>query len=46
MEINNPTDKEIKLMLMKTLTELDRRTDEHSENVDREIESTKEKSQS
>ena len=38
MKINNLLDKEFKAMVIKMLTELRRRMDEHSENFNKEIE--------
>lgn len=41
MKINNLLDKEFKAMVIKMLTELRRRMDEHSENFNKEIENTR-----
>ena len=41
MKINNLLDKEFKEMVIKMLTELGRRMDDHSENFNKEIENTR-----
>ena len=38
MEISNLPDKELKVMVIKMLTELGRRMEEHSENFNKELE--------
>ena len=40
MEISNPLNKELKVMIVKTLNELKRRTDEHCEKFNRELETS------
>ena len=41
MKINNILDKEFRVMVIKMLTELRRRMDEHSENFNKEIENSR-----
>ena len=41
MEISNLPDKELKVMIIKMLTEHRRRMDEHSENFNKELENIK-----
>ena len=42
IEINNPLDKEFRVMVIKMLTKLGRRMDEHSENFNQELENIRE----
>lgn len=41
MEISNPLDKEFKVVIIKMLSEVGRRRDEHSENISNKLENIK-----
>ena len=45
-EINNLPDKEFKALVLRMLTELGKRIDKHSENLNKELENKKRTSQS